>query len=196
MPTLRLAQPIFHLSSCSLGHLRQLRWVHDTSLRALRRADHPTLQASTKPEKPRKELSLLEELFPEEIKKSANGDAGEKSRNDNPPRLPLSDFDDEHAQAQAQRKLMTRAASVDAFRQSNMTVLLLTRASKSLVEGDFRRIAPKGKHIKEWRGPGDILEGNDTADQIGTKLLTSVHSDTWPGFRNIRVARELLSGVS
>ncbi|MCJ1261358.1 hypothetical protein MMC22_001222 [Lobaria immixta] len=46
----------------------------------------------------------------------------------------------------------------DSLRQFNLAVLVIRRASKSLVESDFRRIAPKGQHIDDWKGPGDILK--------------------------------------
>lgn len=37
-------------------------------------------------------------------------------------------------------------------------MLVLNSSSLSLSEADFRRIAPKGKHIKEWTGPGELLK--------------------------------------
>ncbi len=39
------------------------------------------------------------------------------------------------------------------------TVLILYNASPSLIEHEFRRIVPRGKHIKEWRGAGNIEKG-------------------------------------
>ncbi|KAI9787999.1 MAG: hypothetical protein M1816_007303 [Peltula sp. TS41687] len=39
-----------------------------------------------------------------------------------------------------------------------VALLALYNASTSLTESDFRRIVPRGKHIREWRGEGEILE--------------------------------------
>ena len=64
-------------------------------------------------------------------------------------------------------------------------MLVLNTASPSLSEADFRRIAPKGKHIKEWTGPGELLKvfpGRDprTLQQLSHYFLL---------FRNIEHAR-------
>ena len=112
--------------------------------------------------------SLLEELFPEDVKKAEKGKKQEEVGHDDVPRVPplnldglLKDFETgiDTPQVQTQQKLRTREAMLDAFRQQKLTVLVLSRASKSLAESDFRRVAPKGMHIEEWRGPGDILKG-------------------------------------
>ena len=117
-----------------------------------------------------RKLSLLEELFPEDVKK-AEAEKRKKQDEveyDDVPRLPPLNFDGllkdlgagtDTPQVQTQQKLRAREAMLDAFRQQRLTVLVLSRASKSLAESDFRRIAPKGMHIEEWRGPGDILKG-------------------------------------
>ncbi|KAL9113185.1 MAG: hypothetical protein Q9187_007654, partial [Circinaria calcarea] len=111
--------------------------------------------------------SLLEELFPEDVKKAEKGKKQEEVGYDDVLRVPplnldglLKDFEAgiDTPQVQTQQKLRTREAMLDAFRQQKLTVLVLSRASKSLAESDFRRIAPKGMHIEEWRGPGDILK--------------------------------------
>lgn len=47
----------------------------------------------------------------------------------------------------------------DSLRQWNISVLVIRRASRSLIESDFRRVAPKGRHIDDWKGLGDILRG-------------------------------------
>ena len=41
-----------------------------------------------------------------------------------------------------------------------VALLVLHNASTSLTETDFRRIVPRGKHIKEWRSEGEILESS------------------------------------
>ena len=171
MVTLRVRPHTLYTRTTYLARSRQLRWVHNP---VLSWADEASHEAHLKLKTPNRELSLLEELFPEEVKKSPNRNNCANSKNDDLPRLPLPDIDDEQAQARAQRKLMTRAASAGAFRQSLMTVLLLSQASKTLVESDFRRIAPKGKHIEEWKGPGDILKGEVDVPKIGMMILISV----------------------
>lgn len=50
----------------------------------------------------------------------------------------------------------------DSLRQWNISVLVIRRASRSLIESDFRRVAPKGQHIDDWKALGDILRGIPT----------------------------------
>lgn len=110
-------------------------------------------------------LSLLEELFPEEFGQAAAPDTvndGEEVI----PRLPLVDFDDEddfYNDAQNLKQFedgQIESSSVkDALHEWDLAVLVVNRASKSLIESDFRRLIPRGQHIDEWRGPGDILKG-------------------------------------
>ena len=45
------------------------------------------------------------------------------------------------------------------YRLWDLAILVLSRASSSLLNDDFRRIAPRGHHIDDWKGPGDILKG-------------------------------------
>lgn len=111
----------------------------------------------------RGELSLFEELFPEEVKKPLNPGQGANSTGQRIPRLPLPDLDgveeDGYTIGQGRPNDLTEAASRAAFRQWNLAVLIIQRASRSLIESDFRRIAPKGQHIEDWKGPGDPLKG-------------------------------------
>ena len=109
----------------------------------------------------RQELSLFEELFPEESDKQFHKVYSAKEQI---PRLPLSDLDevdkpDGHISGLGRPSDLTKAASRAAFRQWNLSILIIQRASKSLNESDFRRIAPKGQHIEDWKGPGDPLKG-------------------------------------
>lgn len=113
--------------------------------------------------KPQK-LSLLDELFPEEA--TTNDRAHPNEKDDTIPRLTLPDVDeffdelpDDRDDGALHPGEVTKTAAKGAFRQHQLAVLVLEIASKSLVESDFRRIAPKGKHISEWSGPGDILKG-------------------------------------
>ena len=106
---------------------------------------------------------MFEELFPEEAEKEAAQPNGKETTI---PRLPLpeldevfEDYQDDLDGGTLPPQRVTRAAAADAFRQDQLAVLALQLASKSLDESDFRRIAPRGKHIKDWTGPGDILKG-------------------------------------
>ncbi|MCJ1476949.1 hypothetical protein MMC13_005618 [Lambiella insularis] len=108
--------------------------------------------------------SLLEQLFPEEAKKPQEIVIALRGQYELP-RLPPPDidalydsFDDNQTQGQPSSRVKTREATFNAFRQENTTALILSRVSTSLSEADFRRIIPRGTHIEEWRGPGDILK--------------------------------------
>lgn len=112
------------------------------------------------------QLSLLEELFPDEAY-NTNGNSVNAQRTERElPRIPLpevdelfGDFQDDLGLHRRQPSRVTKEAAADAFRRQQLAVVTLQIASKSLVESDFRRLAPKGKHIDEWTGPGDILKG-------------------------------------
>ncbi|MCJ1289368.1 hypothetical protein MMC34_000900 [Xylographa carneopallida] len=112
-----------------------------------------------------RELSLLEQLFPEEAKTQSKASEHEQNPQEELARLPPPEFDKHHealsddsSYTQFSSKLKTREATVSAFRQENTTILLLSRVSTALCDEDFRRIVPRGVHIEEWRGPGDILK--------------------------------------
>lgn len=118
----------------------------------------------------RPELSLLEELFPEEIGRAAGPNTVDGDE-EVVPRLPLPDFDhddepydDAHDGRLSEEDRVARSASKDALHQWKLAVLVITRASKSLHESDFRRIAPRGQHIDKWHGPGDFIKGELTRD--------------------------------
>ncbi len=135
--------------------LPQLRWLHSRKGGASKVDAPPPLQG----------LSLLDELFPEEIKDARTAPKKSK-RTPRIPRLPLPNLDEEGGNHAADRYFLDGQRSFAAFvnrdslRQWNLSVLIIRRASKSLIESDFRRIAPKGQHINDWKGPGDILQGN------------------------------------
>ena len=116
------------------------------------------------PEPKHEELSLFEELFPEEAKNQLNNERTPDNTEHHVPRLPLPDLDqvedqDGNDSGQGRSKGLTKAASRAAFRQWNLAILVLRRASISLNDSDFRHIAPKGQHIDDWKGPGDPLKG-------------------------------------
>ncbi|MCJ1470917.1 hypothetical protein MMC07_009565 [Pseudocyphellaria aurata] len=127
-----------------------------------------TLYGEVSTAKPQKnQLSLFEELFPEEIDNYKFQQVGNRSKEKSVPRLRLPNVDeidrlyqDGPTEGRTQHDGMSIEAFMerDSLRQGNLAVLIIRRASKSLVQSDFRRIAPKGQHIHDWKGPGDILK--------------------------------------
>lgn len=160
MPVLRLLPPQILFWAWRLRQLprSRSRWLHSRK---------PAREAL--PKQPQKQrLSLLEELFPEEVYKRNASNARYQRKTKRIPRLPLPKVDDVNGLYQDGRtqdrtrpsEIPTAAFSErDSFRQWKLAVLVMRRASKSLTENDFRRAAPKGRHIDDWKGPGDILKG-------------------------------------
>lgn len=114
---------------------------------------------------PKRKLSLFEELFPEEARERNSTEADSQPQDKDIPKLSLpvfdedDSFDDEYMRGRKQEVERQRAASKEQFRLWNPSVLVLQTASPSLIDSDFRRIAPKGQHINEWTGPGDYFKG-------------------------------------
>ena len=157
MLTPRLLTPQCLRPVWTLSSLRQSRCLHSS-----RGPEGRDLARRPRPPK----LSLFEELFPEEIQKNSVGSRAVEQKGHDVPRLPLpevdeffEEFQDDLDRSRAQPQKATNKAAAAAFRQQKLAVLALQIGSKSLVESDFRRIAPKGKHIEHWTGPGDILKG-------------------------------------
>lgn len=131
----------------------------------------------------RKELSLFEELFPEEARKRSKTTELPAAKQTDLPRLPPLDFnmllesvDDHQLQSQPSAGRTLRDDSSNAFRHEQVKILVLSRASTSLSEADFRRVVPtRGEHIEGWRGPGDIMKGTFFA-MVFPKQLISNHS--------------------
>ena len=153
----------------SLVVLCQLRYLHSAG-------DRPSRTNRVRRQKPPK-VSLFEELFPEETEKKASPSLNVEENHD-VPRLPLPEVGEglkEHYDDQDPGRVwsahITSQASVEAFRQNKLAVLVLQIASKSLVESDFRRVAPKGKHIARWTGPGELLKGMRKANGLQTFFL-------------------------
>ena len=124
---------------------------------------------------PLEKLSLLKELFPEEVRKDGHRDTIVHDV----PRLRLPEVDEQSerfdyrsGREALQIRRVTSVAAATAFRQERVAVLLLATGSKSLVESDFRRIAPKGQHIG-WTGLGDILKSRSKRKAQVHKMLTS-----------------------
>ena len=112
------------------------------------------------------EPSLFAELFPEEAQKNGNSQPlNDESASKFPPlELPtvaelLEGVEGYHPTHLTHSRATSKEASNDAKSHKKTTLLVLEVASKSLVESDFRRIAPKGEHIAGWTGLGDILRG-------------------------------------
>ncbi|KAL8729971.1 MAG: hypothetical protein Q9166_004416 [cf. Caloplaca sp. 2 TL-2023] len=124
-------------------------------------------------------VSLFDELFPEEEDQLQPTSTELKHDEVHIPRLPLPDIDhlDPYPPAggspKGPSKKLTKVAAHAATKQWNPAVLVFNRASKSLVDADFRRIAPKGRHIGEWTGPGDILKGADFQCAIARHCIPS-----------------------
>ena len=142
---------------CTLYHSR---FLHDSRKRAVsfKRLNLSESQPSQKP-------SLFEELFPEEVRRDGDQDTKSYDHAQEVPRLPLPEVDDflhgfvhESNSETSKPQRVTKVAVAHAFRRQQVAVLSLETGSKSLVESDFRRIAPKGQHIDHWTGPGDILK--------------------------------------
>lgn len=117
--------------------------------------------------------SLLEQLFPEE--------ASQRNVETQPtalrqiPRLPLdtaeplqpvtrSNKDEEYISARARR--LREAMEAEGPQTS---VLVMRNVSKNLVDDDFRRIIPKGKHVEGWTlEQGDIIKGRTHVEETLT----------------------------
>lgn len=105
--------------------------------------------------------SLFDELFPESTQTKTNQLNG-RSTNLEIDDLTLLGFakDVEGPTPSIGNKLhAAESVTVAPHRLWDLAILVLSRASKSLLETDFRRIAPRGHHIDDWKGPGDILKG-------------------------------------
>ena len=125
-----------------------------------------TEQDKDPPKVRKRKLSLFEELFPEDAGKHDSSEEGLQQEDHDIPKLSLSELvendalDDEYMKGRKLGIKQSKAASEEAFRAWNPSVLVLQAASPSLIDSDFRRITPKGKHINEWTGPGDYFKGN------------------------------------
>jgi len=158
MLTSRLSLPRFLPPTLQVHYTCQNRTLHKPK-RTFRR---PTGSQAQDQSQTISQPSLYEELFPGEGQKTDFKASKSDSAERQVPRLQLSSLEllvgpQEGTEAPAQEAIET--ASKHALRKKNVAILVLRAASKSLIESDFRRITPKGKHIEDWRGPGDILKG-------------------------------------
>ncbi|KAK4542576.1 hypothetical protein LTR36_006624 [Oleoguttula mirabilis] len=126
--------------------------------------------------------SLIEQLFPEETKRY---EEAQTKASREIPRLPLDtpipfnerrgvEPDSQHEESQP---VYARELREDMRRQDEhskqTTVLVLRNASPNLVEEDFRRLIPQGKHMEGW-----TLEQGDITKVIpGRNLATLEHQN-------------------
>ena len=117
-----------------------------------------------------KGLSLYEELFPDEAAKDkamANKPTNYDKASTFLPRLPTPKLMEKEHRRLARLSNTENFPSTTAtpYDVDNAALLVLQGASRSLSEDDFRRIAPKGQHIKDWKnGPGyfhKVFPGRD-----------------------------------
>jgi len=110
-------------------------------------------------------ISLFEELFPEEASKHSTSEKDLKPQYPDIPKLSLpvldedESFGNEYMRGRIADNDKAKASSQDALQSWNPSILVLQVVSPSLIDSDFRRIAPKGQHISEWTGPGDYFKG-------------------------------------
>ena len=135
---------------------------HSRSLHGSRKRAASFGRVNLSESRPSQKPSLFEELFPEEVRRDGDQDT---RFYEEVPRLPLPEVDDfldgtkhESGRETSKPQWVTKAAAANAFRQQQVAVLSFEIGSQSLIESDFRRIAPKGQHIDHWTGPGDILK--------------------------------------
>lgn len=175
MPKLGLLPPQFLLPSWSIQQCRQLRFVPSSKLKPKPQPKpQPTSPTPVRDSPSTPHLSLLEELFPEEavkLKVRNHPPASTKNCDRDIPPLPLSSDLDDVTSAHAKgwrrnsrgpprrRDGRIGTLSAEARGRTDVTVMVIHNASKSLCEDDFRRVVPKGKHIEGWKGQGDILKG-------------------------------------
>lgn len=112
-----------------------------------------------------KHVSLYDELFSKGNEQTPTTPIETSNQEIEIPRLPLpslGQFDTFSHRSDTSQQPVTKAAEAStqgSVRQWEPAVLTLSHASKSLVDSDFRRIMPKGRHIQELAGGGEIMRG-------------------------------------
>ena len=105
--------------------------------------------------------SLLEELFPEQIKDRQRLPSEMLKQQDpealfDPP--VIDDFQDDFLPKPLSTEDNAREPTLGPAPGDKTTILALEGGDSNLSEVDFRRVAPKGWHIEEWRGREDPLK--------------------------------------
>jgi hypothetical protein len=115
------------------------------------------------------EQSLLDELFPESSSYTQPHYTGR-----NPyPKLDLPSSVPLVRRAFHDQPLSEREKMAQSFQKSseNITALQLVHCSTELVEADFRRLVPKGKHIEGWTRDGEFTKVIPGRDPINLERL-------------------------
>lgn len=150
------------------------------------------------PIKKSKMVSILEELFPFEAENyrrqsspssaDAEIDVQDVPRLE-PPSIPelLGDY------SQLSHIESARPSPEPDYKEENLTVMVVSAVSTGLVDADFRRIIPRGEHIEDWRGPGDVLKSKSRLFPYLKRLCQLTHpSHSTPRCKNAR-AENLIS---
>jgi len=140
----------------------------------------PDSRQSSKPIEDPDEVTLLEELFPEEaLRRNMPGEHDREVPRlalDLPDAVNISGHDEEsdsRANGRFPEMPLDKAASWRRFRDTrkqyvrlqnqgeHISVLVFRNASKNLTDEDFRRAIPQGKYIEGWNlERGDIIKGS------------------------------------
>ena len=105
------------------------------------------------------ERSLFDELFPDSTQTSRRyGESTTGEVDDLAPLNLTNDIEEPNFSIDDNLKPVD-PTTIPPYRLWDLAILVLSRASSSLLNDDFRRIAPRGHHIDDWKGPGDILKG-------------------------------------
>jgi hypothetical protein len=115
--------------------------------------------------------SLFDELFPNQASKSPAQHSSSRERH-----VPRLSFD--KSEVGASDALADAVLTADTTKPEpqwfgkwigRLGVLRLSGASQGLCENDFRRLTPRGKHIEEWQGKGQIQKGEWMSSQLSFK---------------------------
>ena len=145
-----LHKPGSNTSTTSIRKIRGKPHIKSNTQSALAPKEHKTV-----------EPSLFEELFPDEAAKEKAARLPSNGKETLPlPRLRPVQLEEEE-QNEKDRSFPSKRKSdqkANPFEIDLVAVIIIEALSTSLSESDFRRIAPKGQHIKDWTGPGDIVK--------------------------------------
>ncbi|KAI3329065.1 hypothetical protein HD806DRAFT_271468 [Xylariaceae sp. AK1471] len=127
-------------------------------------ASSPSPPPSPTKQKP----SLFEQLFPDEVKKSQPRPRGDGSDTDVPRNTWVSQLFEEPPRLVVPKEPQDEKSSIEKnsdvspdFRAKSM--LVLSAASKHLLESDFLRLGARGKHVEGWVGGGilKVIQARD-----------------------------------
>lgn len=145
-----------------------------------------------------RQRSLFEELFPEESPSVQPNPVCSQIENDITPRLRLPEdggVEESLKLDPSKQRPCTSSIIFSTFRSWDLAILVLSRVSNSLLDDDFRRVAPHGQHIDDWKGPGDILKGRCFPSEH-VKLTENIISHSCPGPKHASTKRTVLRSFS